>query len=138
MVNFVLGFHQYPLKWIKRFFLLRRQENMSPKVTTAQLHSTKPELRFCAGSNPARGVTKIRDGEDLWQWSRLEIRLNAFRRSTIPQKQVIIIIIIIKVCQPYPIASCNFSLTLWSHNLSAGQPLNIFNVLSSFNMRIFS
>ena len=64
-------------------------------ITTAQLHSTKPELRFCAGSNPARGMSEIRDGEDLWQWSRLETRLNAFRRSTIPQKQFIIIIIII-------------------------------------------
>ena len=62
-------------------------------ITTAQLHSTKPELRFCTGSNPARGVSEIRDGEDLWQWSRLEIRLNAFCRSTIPQKQFIIIII---------------------------------------------
>ena len=62
---------------------------------TAELHWSKPELRFCAGSNPARGVSEIRDGEDLWQWSRLEIRLNAFRRSTIPQRQFIIIIIII-------------------------------------------
>ena len=44
-------------------------------ITTAQLHSPKPELRFWAGSNPARGVSKICDGEDLWQWSRLEIRL---------------------------------------------------------------
>ena len=34
-------------------------------ITTAQLPSTKPELRFCAGSNPARGVSEIRDGEDL-------------------------------------------------------------------------
>ena len=34
-------------------------------ITTAQLHSTKPELRFCAGSNPARGVSEICDGEDL-------------------------------------------------------------------------
>ena len=59
-------------------------------ITTAQLHSTKPELKFCAGSNPARGVSEIRDGEDLWQWSQLEIRLNAFSRSTIPQKQFII------------------------------------------------
>ena len=64
-------------------------------ITTAQLHSTKPEIGFCAGSNPARGVSEIRDGEDLWQWSRLEIKLHAFRRSTIPQKQFIIIIIII-------------------------------------------
>ena len=64
-------------------------------TTTAQLHSTKPELRFCADSNPARGGLDIRDGEDLLQWSQLEIRLNAFRRSTIQQKQFIIIIIII-------------------------------------------
>ena len=34
-------------------------------ITTAQLNSTKPELRFCAGSNPARGVSEIHDGEDL-------------------------------------------------------------------------
>ena len=48
-------------------------------IATAQLHSTKPELRFCTGSNPARGVSEIRDDEDLGQWSRLEIRRNAFR-----------------------------------------------------------
>ena len=34
-------------------------------ITTAQLHSTKPELRLCAGSKPARGVSEIRDGQDL-------------------------------------------------------------------------
>ena len=63
-------------------------------MTTAQLYSTKPELRFCVGSNPAGGVLEIRDGEDLWQWFWLEIRLNTNRQSTIPQKQLIIIIII--------------------------------------------
>ena len=63
-------------------------------ITTAQLHSTKSEVRFCAGSNPARGVLEIRVSEDIWQWSRLEIKLNAFHRSTIPQKQFISIIII--------------------------------------------
>ena len=30
-----------------------------------KLHSAKAELRFCAGSNPAPGVSEIRDGEDL-------------------------------------------------------------------------
>ena len=35
-------------------------------VTTTQVHPTKPELRFCAGSNPAHGVSEICDGEDLW------------------------------------------------------------------------
>ena len=34
-------------------------------VNIAQLHSTKPELTFCAGLNPAHGVLKIRNGEDL-------------------------------------------------------------------------
>ena len=63
-------------------------------ITPTQLHSTKPELRFCAGSIPALCVSEIHDGEDLWQWSRLEMRLNAFLRSTIPQEQFIIIIII--------------------------------------------
>ena len=64
-------------------------------ITTAILHSTKPEFRFCTGSNSAHGVSDIRDGENLWQWSWLEITLDAFLQSTIPQKQFIIIIIII-------------------------------------------
>ena len=34
-------------------------------ITTAQLHSTKPELRLCADLIPARGVSEFRDGEDL-------------------------------------------------------------------------
>ena len=60
-------------------------------ITTEQLHSTKPQLRFCAGSNPAHGVLEIPNGEDLWQWPWLEIRLNTFHQSTILQKQFIII-----------------------------------------------
>ena len=48
-------------------------------VTTVQLHSSKPELMFCADSNPDCSVWEIRDGENLWQWSRLEIRIKAFR-----------------------------------------------------------
>ena len=36
-------------------------------ITSAQVHSTKSGLRFCAVSNPALGVSGIRDGEDLWQ-----------------------------------------------------------------------
>ena len=34
-------------------------------VHLEQWCSTKSELRLCAGSNPARGVSEIRDGEDL-------------------------------------------------------------------------
>ena len=58
-------------------------------IIPAKLHSTKHDLKFCTGSNPASGVLEIRDGENLWQWFRL------FPRSTIPQKKQFIIIIII-------------------------------------------
>ena len=34
-------------------------------ITTAQLHLTKPELTFCAGSNPACDVSEIHNGENL-------------------------------------------------------------------------
>ena len=34
-------------------------------ITTAQLHSSNPELRLCVGSIPARGVSEICDGENL-------------------------------------------------------------------------
>ena len=34
-------------------------------IITAQLHSTKPELRFCTDSNPVCGMLEIRDGENL-------------------------------------------------------------------------
>ena len=34
-------------------------------ITTAQLHSIKPDPRFGAGSNPASSVLEIRNGEDL-------------------------------------------------------------------------
>ena len=61
-------------------------------ITTVQLHSTKPELRFCTGSNPTHDKLEICNAEDLWQQPRLEIRLNTFCWSTIPQKQFIIII----------------------------------------------
>ena len=34
-------------------------------IAAAEFHLTKPELRFCASSNPSRGVSENRDGEDL-------------------------------------------------------------------------
>ena len=51
----------------------------------------QPELRFCASSKPACGVSEIRNGENLWQWFRLDIRLNAFRWSTIPHHQSLLV-----------------------------------------------
>ena len=40
-------------------------------ITTAQPHSTKPELRSCAVSNPARGFSESRDGEARIKAKRL-------------------------------------------------------------------
>ena len=34
-------------------------------ISSAQLYSTKAELRFCAGSNHDRGVSDIRNDEDF-------------------------------------------------------------------------
>ena len=93
-----------PLWWVQRFDCSTINSSSSSRssgvvvmwphglvvIMTAQLHSTQPELRLCACSNHAFRVPEIRGGEDLWQWSWLEIRLNAFRRSTIPQEQLII------------------------------------------------
>ena len=34
-------------------------------INIAQLHSTMPRLRYCAGSKTACGVSEIHDGEDI-------------------------------------------------------------------------
>ena len=74
-------------------------------ITNAQLHSRKPELSFRRSSDPARGVSEICDGEDLGQWCRLEIKINVFRRSTITQKQFIIINLLIVYTWPLNVES---------------------------------
>ena len=80
--------------------------------TTSFFHSTKPELWFCTSSY--RGVSEIRNCKDLWQWSWLEIKLNAFHRLTILQKQFIIIFIkqdfVGEFVQKYP--NCLFKMKL--------------------------
>ena len=62
-------------------------------IAAAQFHSTKPEVRFSTSSNLARGVSDIRNGENLGQWFGLEVRLNAFCLPTIPRKHFIIIFV---------------------------------------------
>ena len=76
------------------FTICHRQVLNQPRTWVQALgnNSTKPELKFWEDLTPVRGVSKIWDGENIWQWSRL---INAFCRSTIPQKQSIVIIIII-------------------------------------------
>ena len=34
-------------------------------ITTAQIYSTKPKHRFCAGSNPSRSVSEIHNNEGI-------------------------------------------------------------------------
>ena len=45
--------------------MVNHNQTIRQQFATVQLHSTKPELSFCTGSNPARGMSEIRDGEDL-------------------------------------------------------------------------
>ena len=62
-------------------------------TTTAQLHSTMPELRFYAGSNSACDVLQIRDGRESLIMSRLEIRLNTSSINRI-RKTIYIILLV--------------------------------------------
>ena len=66
-------------------------------ITTAQHLSKKLGLSFYARSNPGRGLSEICDCKNVWQWFRLKIRLNAFRWSDIPLKQLISIIFMQKI-----------------------------------------
>lgn len=47
-------------------------------VITAQLKSTKAELRFCISSIPTHGLLQVCDDKKLRQWFCLKIRLVAF------------------------------------------------------------
>ena len=60
-------------------------------ITTAQLHLTKPGLRFRAGPNHILSMPDICDRENLWQWFWLKIRHKTFHWSNISQKQIIIV-----------------------------------------------
>ena len=61
-------FHKFQSKFcycvnilfLNKFLLWHRRVFVN---TTTQLHSTKPELRFCAGPNPAYCVLEIRVGD---------------------------------------------------------------------------
>ena len=63
--------------------------------TTAQIYSTKSELKFYAGSNPAHGVSKICDGENPWQWPRLGKRWKRLLSVKYSSKVINITIIVI-------------------------------------------
>ena len=58
-------------------------------ITTAHLHFIEPKLMFCAGSNCACGVSEICDGQIPVNGANRK-KDYVFRRSTIPQKQLII------------------------------------------------
>ena len=59
-------------------------------IFTAQLHSTKPELRSCAGSNHARGNSRWR-GSLTMVLARNKAKCFSLVNPTVPQRQFIII-----------------------------------------------
>ena len=84
-------------------------------ITTTQLHSTEPELRFYAGSNPARGLLEICDGKDLRQWSLLEINAKGLSSvthttKTIHHHHVLVQIYLRRIYIIYSSTSASFSL----------------------------
>ena len=40
---------------------------------TAKLNSTKPEPKYCVGSNPTSSFSEIGYGKNTWQWSQLSV-----------------------------------------------------------------
>ena len=90
-------------------------------LTTSRFRSTKLEPSFCAGSNPARGVSEICNVEDLWQWSWLEKWLNAFISQPTNKKYEKILTFVLTFISPV-FAICwlillNFSVELHYMNL---------------------
>ena len=86
--------------------------------------------RFCASSNPVCGLSEI---ENLWQWSWLEIRLNAFRRSTMPEKIHIIIIFKFLMWITYSVLPCklvtsfsNFSILFFQVKMVNHYEVHVF------------
>ena len=55
-------------------------------MATAPLHLAEPGLRFCTVQNFARVVSEVYGDRNLRQWSHLEMKLDAFRHTMIPQK----------------------------------------------------
>ena len=41
-------------------------------IATAQVLSPESEIRFCAGSNHAHGVSELCNMRSTWQWFQLE------------------------------------------------------------------
>ena len=64
---------------------------LSVVITAAQLDSSKPELRFWAGLNPARGVSEIRDRWGSLTMVRAGNKATPFVGQPYHKKQLIII-----------------------------------------------
>ena len=101
-------------------------------ITIGQLHSAKPALRFCAGSNPARGVSKIRNGEDLLTMvpaGNKVKRLSSVNHITKTVIIIIIIIIIITCLKDYFFGIwVNLRIELWS--------IHVFLTFTQISFRI--
>ena len=58
--------NSYQKAWQKSYYSVKGVSGVVV-ISTAQNYTTMSEVRFWADSNPARGVSQIRDGEDLWK-----------------------------------------------------------------------
>ena len=62
----------FSLKWFYSSLITRVRSLWL--IHNLSMPQKKSEIRFCACPNSARGVSEICNGENFWQWSRLEIR----------------------------------------------------------------
>ena len=91
-------------------------------------NSAKSKLHFCAGSNLC-GMSEIHDGEDMWQWFQLEIRLNIFCQSTILQRQFIITISsVVGGIFAFVFGCGNYFLLEWNLIISSVEVVNFFYI----------
>ena len=121
-------------------------------ITTAQLHSTKPELRFCAGSNPARragysrwwgSLTMVRAGNKAKRLSSVDHttktihhlhhhhQSKAERKSKLQNGLIVNSWINISLLQNHPATGYKIEIFEWKNN-------NWVKLLKGFNIKMKS
>ena len=114
------------MQLLDNFMVFTRRMQYSPQLFLIQFL-----IQMMLQRDTAFDMFEICNGKDLCQWSWLEIRLNGFPQSTIPQKQFIIIFIItdIKLLQ----LSENVTLKTFQSQLKVKCKIILYNHLEVNN-----
>ena len=66
------------------------QDSVITIIATAQLHSTKSDLTFWVGLNPAHNMSEVSTGDDPQQLLQREVRVSAFPYVPRSAKKIIV------------------------------------------------